>query len=51
MKEATETERPICHSTPMSYEFADDGPSCQVEFWECKHCGHTKAISETYHGF
>lgn len=36
-------KRPICHMTPMSYEFADDG-FYQVDFWECKHCGHTKEI-------
>lgn len=31
---------PICHFTEMEYVVADDG-CMQVEFWECKHCGHT----------
>lgn len=38
-------EKPICHLTIMEYCFADDWPNGQVEFWECKHCGHTKEIA------
>lgn len=41
--------RPVCHFTPMEYVSADDG--CQtVEFWECKHCGHTKEICRSLSG-
>lgn len=39
-----EDKRPICHFTPMSFEFADDWPNGQAVFWECLHCGHTKEI-------
>lgn len=35
-------EVPECHFTPMEYAWADDWPNGSVEFWECKHCGHTK---------
>jgi hypothetical protein len=42
-------QRPTCHFTPMSYELADDGCQ-QVDFWECRHCGHTKEISRTLAG-
>jgi len=39
---------PMCHFTPMGYAWADDWPNGQVEFWECRHCGHTKEINRTY---
>jgi hypothetical protein len=32
---------PRCHLTPMEMESGDDGDR-SVEWWECKHCGHTK---------
>lgn len=44
-----ETEPPKCHFTPMSLEWADDGCQ-QVEYWECKHCGHTKEASRVLAG-
>jgi len=34
-------EPPQCHFTGMNLEDADDG-SRSVQFWECRHCGHTK---------
>jgi len=40
-------EPPKCCFTPMTYEFADDSPNGQVEFWECRHCGHTKEANRT----
>lgn len=36
---------PMCHFTPMEYAFADNGNCGQVEFWECRHCGHTEEIA------
>jgi hypothetical protein len=35
---------PLCHMTPMKFEWADDGCQ-QVEYWVCEYCGHTKEIS------
>ena len=32
---------PMCHFTFMEMEYGDDGDR-SVEWWECKHCGHTK---------
>lgn len=40
-------EPPKCHFTPMIYSWGDD-IARQVDFWECKHCGHTKEISMSY---
>ncbi len=37
-------EHPKCHMTPMDYVCADDGTNGQVEYWECRHCGHTKEV-------
>lgn len=37
-------EHPKCHFTLMDVEMADDGCQ-QVEYFICKHCGHTKEIS------
>lgn len=42
--ESCKEEVPKCHMTPMEFAFADDGAET-VEFWECKHCGHTKEIT------
>ncbi len=44
-----EPEPPKCHLTNMELECADDGCE-QVEFWECKHCGHTIEESRTLAG-
>lgn len=33
---------PICHFTTMSVDSSD-----YESWWECEHCGHTKALSET----
>ena len=33
---------PYCHFKPMSHDASD----CE-EWWECKHCGHTKHICYT----
>jgi len=42
-------ETPTCHFTLMEVDFADDG--CEsVEFWVCKHCGHTKEICRALQG-
>ena len=40
---------PVCHMTPMRYEWADDGRQ-QVEFWDCVHCGHTKEFNRVLAG-
>ena len=32
---------PICHMTPMFRDSSD-----HETWWECKHCGHTKSISD-----
>ena len=31
---------PMCHLTPMFLDQSDN-----EQWWECKHCGHTKAIA------
>lgn len=44
MSELAEKQvHPKCHFTYMEYVCADDGDR-QVEYWECKHCTHTKEI-------
>lgn len=48
MPNPTEREFPMCHFTPMTYEVSDtdsDGHGGE-EWFECKHCGHTKAVDE-----
>ena len=30
---------PVCHFTPMFHNASDS-----EDWWECKHCGHTKHI-------
>ena len=47
MKNKIKKEIPTCHFTQMDYDCADDWPNGQIEFWICKHCGHTKEICRT----
>ena len=49
MSEEDEEKRPECHFTPMEHCWADDGCE-QVEFYECRHCGHTKEICRVLAG-
>lgn len=35
---------PRCHNTPMIYNSADNGNGATDEWYECKHCGHTKFV-------
>jgi hypothetical protein len=43
MAEKIEEEAPICHFTKMSLEFGGDYFNGSYdEWWECRHCGHTK---------
>lgn len=46
-EEAEMGSPPICHFTIMEYEWADD-VGFSVEYWVCKHCGHTKEICKNY---
>ncbi len=38
------SKAPICHFTPMEYEHGESIPEAHSypDWWECKHCGHTK---------
>mgnify|MGYP003624837100 FL=1 len=42
MQDKIDAMTPMCHMTPMRLDGAED--PWQEGFWECDHCGHTKAI-------